>query len=103
MLSDNTANRSRESRRIDVAAIINFPPSERALNCIELYFLASKKSKGRTGCQLVLPLPRVCIEPRETPGRRACEPHGEKVARILRYTLQAARRGGYACPRISRY
>jgi hypothetical protein len=60
------------------------------------------KSKGRTGCQLVLPLPRYCERQRETP-EGAREPHGEKVTRYpkdMRYKL--ARRGGSACSNISR-
>jgi len=47
------------------------------------------KVRGRTGCQLVLPLPHVCEKHRGTLESAHAEPHGEKVARMSdeRYKL----------------
>jgi hypothetical protein len=64
-----------------------------------------RENKGRTGCQLVRPLSRVCklLAPRDAE-RRACEPHGEKVAwKFSDSTLQAARRGGRLPTYISHF
>jgi len=49
------------------------------------------------------PLTTRCKPATRSSRRCACQPHGEKVARIFRCTLQAARRGGSACSRTPRH
>lgn len=64
------------------------------------------KSKERTGCQLVLPLPRYCntrcAGQRETPEGARANPMGKRLHVIVDERYKLARRGGSACSRPPR-
>src|SRR3989442_4333504 len=70
------------NRSVSAATDINFPPNDLTLNLMPA-FLSLKKSKERTGCQLVLRLPRICKSSCGDSRRCAYKPHGEKVVRII--------------------
>src|SRR5215469_17417817 len=64
--------------------------------------MSALKSKGGTGCQLVLPSPRYCEWQRETPEGARANPMGKRLHVILDLRYKLARRGGSACPRTPR-
>src|SRR5947209_1008594 len=58
---------------------MSFPPNDLTLNLMPAFLLVSQKSKERTGCQLVLPLPRIGHACAETPGGARTDPMGKRL------------------------
>ncbi len=79
--------KSKQSRSVAAALNISFPPSDLTVSFMKSFH--SVKSKGRTGCQLVLPLPRCCKKQRETPGGARTNLMGK---RLYRNQMHAASR-----------